>query len=349
MDRTLIKNALLFRSSALFKKLDDSQIFAVTMPDGSIGYCCCMGNGGEHYSLALYLGVGGFTTYLNSCSMDSSNTLEQFEKTCSYHSINCDFENTAESLCDKKTRDYIKEVAKEEGIKICRPKGWPEFFVMDGSSQYTGLRDKKTIDAMTLALQAGCEVARKIDSLDSSQIYDLGFENNYSPAEGGKIIPLLTLQSDGIWFWSKTATPPKIETEFMEPEFENAEAVSKIKAMRHRGIFQCRVIHCPMPVGGEESKYFPVELLAVLKSQGVAPFVAEFVEENEDWEFDILDTFADGIITSGICPSSIETDDDRTYAILSDFCEKTGILLHKTKRVDSLYELWAFLFSMMRY
>lgn len=162
MERNLIKSALLFRSCALFKALNDSQIFAVSIPDGSIGYCCCMGNGGEHYSLALYRGIEGFDTYIRSTTFDPNNAFDQFEMMCNFHAINCDFENVTDSFIDKKTKAYIKKVAEQEGIKICRPKGWPEFYVMEGSSQHQGLQDNGEIKAMTLALQAGCEVARKI-------------------------------------------------------------------------------------------------------------------------------------------------------------------------------------------
>jgi len=345
MERNLIKSALLFRSCALFKTLNDSQIFAVNIPDGSIGYCCCMGNGGEHYSLALYRGMEGFATYIRSTTFAPNNAFDQFEMMCNFHAINCDFENVTDSFIDKKTKAYIKKVAEEEGIKICRPKGWPEFYVMEGSSQHQGLQDNGEIKAMTLALQAGCEVARKIAGLDSRQIFALGFGDFYATLEGGKEIPMLSLLPDGTWSWAKTVTPPIPQTDFIEPEFEDTEIASKIKTMRHRGIFQCRIMHNPIPVGDEKSKYFPIQLLAVLKPQGVVPFVPEFVREEEDWEFDILDIFANKILASGICPSSIETDDDRTYALLTDFCEKTGILLHKTKRISYLDEFNEFIFS----
>lgn len=348
MDKTLIIAALNFRRCALFETLNDSQIFAVRLQDGSIGYCCCMGNGGEHYALALYHGSKGFDTYLNSINFGHGiNPLEMFETQMTFHAVNCDFENAADSLTGKEDRAFIKKVASEEGIKMCRSKGWPDFHVMAGSVHYEGIPDEADRRDMTLALQAGCEVARKIEGLTYRQLAALGFEDDYATDRGGKNIPLLGLKPDGTWLWDKISTPPLSREKFSTPIFDNLSATFRISAMKHQDTFECRIAHSPMPVAEGNERYYPIELLTVMKPEEIPPFMPPFIREKEGCETEILDSVADSIIDSGICPHCIETDDERTFALLQDFCDKTGIKLIKIDNARLITELWLFMQAMM--
>lgn len=348
MDKELVIAALRFRRCALFETLNDSQIFAVKLLDGQTGYCCCMGNGGEHFALALYRGQEGFDTYLKSLkSGHDIDPLETFERHMTFHAVNCDFENATDCLIGKDERATIKKIAAEEGIKMCRPKGWPDFHVMAGSAQYIGIPEEKDRFAMTLALQAGCEVAHRIEGLDYEQLSDLGFDDFYATDRGGKVIPLLSVQSDGLWSWDKTTTPPLSETKFTTPIFDNPSSTFKLRAMKHKGTYECCVAHSPLPVVDGDIRYYPIDLLAVMDPQGIPPFIPSFIREQKGWETEILDGFATEIINSGMCPASIEIDDERTYILLKDFCEKTGIKLSKTAYATLVRELWMFMHTMM--
>ncbi len=55
--------ALAFRKAKLWKRLYDSEIFAVSLSNGEIGYCCIMGCLGEHFALAVYIGEQGMGSY----------------------------------------------------------------------------------------------------------------------------------------------------------------------------------------------------------------------------------------------------------------------------------------------
>lgn len=348
MDKELVIAALRFRRCALFETLNDSQIFAVRLTDGQTGYCCCMGNGREHFALALYRGTEGFNTYLNSIKSGyDTDPLKMFERHMTFHAINCDFENAAGCVTGKEERAAIKKIAAEEGIKMCRPKGWPDFHVMAGPVQYIGIPEETDRRDMTLALQAGCEVTHRIEGLDYEQLVDLGFDDFYATDQGGKVIPMLCLQPDGIWSWDKTTTPPLTETEFTTPLFDNPSSTFKIRAIKHTGTYQCCLAHSPMPVADGDARYYPVDLLAVMDPQGIPPFMPRFIREQKGWETEILDNLATEIIESGRCPASIETDDERTYALLKDFCEKTGIKLSKTAYATLVRELWMFMQTMM--
>jgi len=55
----LLEAAFAYKQTRLWKKLMDSELFAVALPDGEIGYCCVMGMIAEHIALSLYVGSGG--------------------------------------------------------------------------------------------------------------------------------------------------------------------------------------------------------------------------------------------------------------------------------------------------
>ena len=349
MDRDLVISALHYRRCALFELLDDSQIFAVTLPDGCIGYCCCMGNGGEHYSLALYRDTAGFATPLDTIDMDyDASLLDRFEQQMTFHAVNCDFENAADCVAGKEKRAFIKQVAAEEGIKMCRSKGWPDFNVMDGSTLYKGIPDENLRRDMTLALDAGCEVARKVRDLDMDQLDALGFVPDYAPACGGKTIPLLSRQQDGSWTWNSMVTPARPDNKCVDYTYGNSALASRVAAMEHAGTFECRVLHSPMPVVKGDLMYYPLTVLTVFKSAGITPFMPEFVREEDGCMEAVLDNFANGIINLGRCPAVIEVEDEMTYHMLRDFCDKTGIKLRRADCIPHLEKLWNFLRSMMR-
>jgi len=46
----MLDAAFAFRKAQPWNDLTDSDVFAVKLPDGKTGYCCVMGNAGEHHS-----------------------------------------------------------------------------------------------------------------------------------------------------------------------------------------------------------------------------------------------------------------------------------------------------------
>lgn len=58
------QTAAQFRDLAPWQWFYDSQIFGVQHPEtGEIGWCCIMGNAGEHFAIAVYRGAAGMDSY----------------------------------------------------------------------------------------------------------------------------------------------------------------------------------------------------------------------------------------------------------------------------------------------
>ena len=47
----MLAAAFQYRDTELWKELTDSDVFAFRLSDGETGYCCVMGNAGEHLAL----------------------------------------------------------------------------------------------------------------------------------------------------------------------------------------------------------------------------------------------------------------------------------------------------------
>lgn len=117
--------AFQYRDTELWKELTDSDVFAFRLSDGETGYCCVMGNAGEHLALGFYRGRKGFTTYLKTISLGNAHLseIEMFEMTTTLDCINCDFMQASDM--DVKTKKIIRNYADAHKLKIRRSKGWP--------------------------------------------------------------------------------------------------------------------------------------------------------------------------------------------------------------------------------
>ena len=72
----LIGAALRFRDTELWKRLRESQLFVVKLPDGEMVYCAVMGNKGEYLALGMYKGAEGLSSYFNSLRMSRESAID---------------------------------------------------------------------------------------------------------------------------------------------------------------------------------------------------------------------------------------------------------------------------------
>ena len=88
----LYQLAFAFRKTKLWKALYESELFAVALPDGEIGYCSVMGFGGEHLALALYVGNKGLDSFRLLQKAGEMHPLKAYESMLSQDCLQCSFE-----------------------------------------------------------------------------------------------------------------------------------------------------------------------------------------------------------------------------------------------------------------
>ncbi|MDE7350495.1 MAG: hypothetical protein K2N25_05460 [Muribaculaceae bacterium] len=332
----LIAVALQFRIQKLWEELDDSMTFGVRLPDGETGYCCVMGNGGQHYALGLYKGVSGFSTYINS--VNRAPGTDSFEMFMTYDCMNCDYENASESNLTSAQKKQIRTVANECHIKMCRPNGYPEFIRYDRGVIRTELNDEEMSD-LGIALKAGIEVASRVKGMTLAELGKFGFgEDGYYPSPaGGDRIPMLEMQADGSFKWSVTVTPKANDTSFSTPLFSNILATGRLKTMPCVGAFQCKVLHMHAPVKNKEGVFYPLLMVLVNDEGMMYPVMQKSNDPHAEEE--LLNQLAFTLISMESYPDAFFVDDAYSEAFLKDFCKKTGIKLKKVGYLPELEEV----------
>ncbi|MDE6552074.1 MAG: hypothetical protein K2K98_03805 [Muribaculaceae bacterium] len=332
----LIAVALQFRIQKLWEELDDSMIFGVRLPDAETGYCCVMGNGGQHYALGLYKGVSGFSTYINS--VNRAPGTDSFEMFMTYDCMNCDYENASESNLTSAQKKQIRAVANECNIKMCRPNGYPEFIRYDRGVIRTELNDEEISD-LGIALKAGIEVASRVKGMTLEELGKLGFgEDGYYPSPaGGDRIPMLDIQDDGSFKWSVALTPKSEGDSFSTPVFGNLLAAGRLKTMKRVGPFQCKAMHMPAPVKIKEGVFYPLIIVFVNDEGMMYPVMQKSNDPHAEEE--LLNQLAFTLISMESYPDAFLVDDAYSEAFLKDFCKKTEIKLKKDGYLPELEEV----------
>jgi hypothetical protein len=120
--KALYQAALDFKEIEAWTWMYDSDVFGVQDPvTREIGYCCIMGNLGEMFALALYLGSEGLESYLRIASEPPLDPSEAFEELMSQKCLMASFANRDELV--KEDRQVIKRL----GLKFRGRNAWPLF------------------------------------------------------------------------------------------------------------------------------------------------------------------------------------------------------------------------------
>ena len=118
--KDLYDAAIAFKSAACWNWMWDSQLFGVLNPETEeIGYCCVMGELGEHFALGVYLGTDGLQGYLSLYAHDDLP-----EPMVALHAQKClmaSFENRED--LQREDRQTINEL----GLRFRGRQAWPLF------------------------------------------------------------------------------------------------------------------------------------------------------------------------------------------------------------------------------
>lgn len=345
----MVTTALRFRDTSLWEKLDDGMIYAVKQPDKSIAYYCVMGQAGTHFSLACYQGDDGFSTLLKSIYGGQEDSKRTFEIAQSYNFVSCDFVNASNSLLTREEKEFIRDTAAKNNMKIRRSHGWPEFVKVCNGSYFSELDNENDVTAIVLGLEAGTALHNRINhppkGVGGLSYAGFDVDAEYPPLQGGQKIPLLIPQADGTFEWSQTLTPAFNPTKIKPVEFAEDKTLERLKNLPHIGGYQAKILHMPTPVGNARSHYFPVVLLmAAIPNGFLIPVLSQ--SKSNDQYYSIVDELVKLFNRNNVVPSFIEIDDERTELVLGKLCKCIGIRLEVRSYLEFIEEGWDFLFNM---
>lgn len=339
----MLAAAFRYRETNLWRKLYDNDVFAFRLSDGETGYCCVMGSSGEHLALGFYRGSRGFNTYLDT--IDLTNQKEHYEvldTVATFDCINCDFANVAELRKEQKVR--VRSYAKANGLKISRPKGWPEFIrYQPGRMPYVITRESDARDIVE-ALRAAVFVAETLKEKSKEELgFDMG-DDDYATFDGGKVVPYLIPQGVGGYQWSTAALPAYQPREVVETKFANDILEHAVKRLPvGNKTWQLRLFLLPIPLTGKKEVvpcYSAVLLCLCPETENLFPIVCldDFDEKKES----VLVDLANHLCRIGSKPHTIEVEEEKSEVLLKDFCHRCGIKLARKKRLPKLRQAWEF-------
>ncbi len=269
---SLYELAFAYKKTKLWKMLWDTQLFAVQMPDGEIGYCCVMGKNGEHTALAVYVGQSGIDAYRNlgkeydMIILDENGndapTFQMHEKLMSQDCIQCAFE-----------RNYdMRDVSVAEAQHYARRYGvkhagiYPDFVRYKPSRYPWYVRDEADQRYIAEALSAAIEVNRRIEAdvarykeenpsaaarnVRKTVIGELGFTDG---APYDRRIPFIKHEADGSFTWSSMDLPMEKQISYPSPTLPaNDILLSRVKkaksyknSLKHKGAWYCDIVMLP--------------------------------------------------------------------------------------------------------
>ena len=125
--------------------------------------------------------------------------------------------------------------------------------------------------------------------------------------------------------------PENGEKKYERSVLKDDKPVKAVASLPKKGIYESELVMMLDAVQNspDEVPYYPMLLLAVEnKSNYLLPvsFMDRWNGDPED-EFvqKLLSAFSESLVQNGSCPGEIRCRDERTYSILSDFCDKAGI------------------------
>ena len=336
--------AFQYKKNKLWKKLYDTDIFAVRFADGTIGYCCVMGMIGECNAVALYPDAKAFQSYrkisgLSPVQFRSESDYQEF--LISMDCLQCAFDSK-DSLSD----DDLKEVrayTKKHGITLRGPNAFPQFVSYRPYHYPWSVTHTADQQRICEALEACNALSELLENRHKSEI---GLDDRMIRASG----QILLLEKNGdSYAVARTEIPPELPESHPSPAVPNDLTAARIKRMKKHGTLECEVIRMPEPVQTDPDQvpYYPVVLMGVDRDSGYLYPLKPVVDFEEHPEA-LLDAFAQSILEVDGCPKSIVVNDDRTYALLQNLCAAVGIKLVLTDEdLDSLEEAKDGLFAAM--
>ena len=324
--------AFAYKKTKLWKSMFDSEVFAVNLPDGEIGYCSVMGLLGEHISLAVYPGAEGYNTFrLLAFSEDDDDSQPDSFQMLSQYCLQCSFEN--KDFLRPGEAEEVRAYARTHKIALRGSHSYPQF------SKYMPYRfpwefqDETDNGYIIAALQGAIDLFTLLQTQSKEEIGLLDVD------EDSETIPLIARNGTRITVTPVPLPPPAEPSYPIPPELSEEEA-QPFREMKKKGILECELFQLQQPVMDDEglAPCFPVMLLCADSREGyllpVSP-ADHYAERPET----LLNSFMDAVRKSEFCPRAMKVRNNMTLALLEDFCMKTGVLLTVDSNLPELDQM----------
>ncbi len=315
----LYKAAFRYKKSKLWKKLWDNEVFAVYLSNGHIGYVSVMGKNGEYNAIGLYLDNAGFQSYRIIANAGVSDSeFKNHEMLLQQRCLQMALESVQDLLPDE--ANEVRTYAQENGIRLTGKNAFPHFMKYEPNRYPWKIKTESDMRAIYETLIAASLLAELLTKTDKKSlgIFPIGPESEE--------VPLFGVSDNEITRIGDSFLPGDLKEEYEYVVAENQLAIAAVKKLPKNGIWESELIRVLDPVqdSPDEVPYYPTMLMVVdNKAHYVLPIPLITHVEEEPQE--LLQYYAHAWKSLGSCPKEVRCRDERTYALLKDFSEKTGV------------------------
>lgn len=304
----LYRAAEMYRDLKPWEWLYDSDLFGVQDPvTGKIGYCCALGNLGEHIALNVYMGPEGLSSYYEMLEFGEDDPMMAgLRQNC----LVVSFENR--DFLSEDDRKQIKELGlKYRGANqwvMAREyaPGWFPWYISDEQAVY-----------LTHALRQSVDVALRAE--DNPDMLQFDEEN--------VLVRVPKQTAEGLIWEDKIMDVPEIDFDIaLKPNPAVWARTKKLK--QEKGAMLMSLSYAPGPVRDDTKSrpFFPV--MAFILAHPSKMIVAHEMFRPDDIELQLQNWMADVFINSfKAIPKQIVLPNGFAAALLEDIAEELDIEL----------------------
>ena len=319
--------ALQFKEIESWKWMTDSDLFGVQDPlTAEIGYCCVLGNLGEVFGLAVYLGTEGLKGYLDIQMAETRPSPEEVlnRQRCLMASF--------EDRRFLEQRDI--QIIKKLGLRFRGHNQWP-LFRSYCPGYHPWYLTAKEAGFLALALQQAIEVCLQFkqdpDMLISPKPHCLWVKVPYKQGRA--------LKWKGQWLKPK---PMKIKLDVVDEI--RLEKVRK-KQLSRGGIWEVGLI--PSPMGVKDSPrsrpYYPHIWLWVDHHSYLV--LNSYMAEPSSFPVGFLDQFLKAVETVGLIPEEVWVRREEVFMQLELLAERLNFKLNLVDTLEALEDVRTSMFD----
>lgn len=329
--KQLYEAAIEFKKAKCWEWMYENDIFGVKDPkSGEIGYCCIMGNAGEHFAITAYLGNKGLDGYLTLIS--DTNDIENPDNMFIQNCLMCSFEDRSQLASED------LKVIKKLGLKFRGSNEWPVFRHFEPGF-FPWFLNADQAYFLTNVLRQALQVSMRC----RFNKFILAHE---TPATFLVRVFAADKTEKPVWE-DQHVTAHFPEQEFISIQITDELWLKKLKSLKtKRGrSLEVDTFFAPVPVReSQERPYYPKACVLLDHNNGMIVSVEMFQDTKKEG-YKCVDLLITYINNSGHFPSRLLVSREETYNLFSGVCNQLGIEIVVKERLELMEEARSEMFS----
>ncbi|MGG6312104.1 DUF7309 domain-containing protein [Paenibacillus macerans] len=312
MEPTAVEWSRLYEAAAQFKKvkpwewLSNVHLFGVSSPiKDETGYCCVMGNGGEMYGMAVYMGGPGLHTVLSMLNGDFAG-----DPLFAQHCYMLSFDNRDDLYPEEYKR------VKELGFSYRGKNAWPTFRLYEPGYVPWPLLSRDDVLFLTDAIEQALEVS-------------LAYQNNPDALlEGNGERFLVRVPKKVLSGWTSEWRSPEAKKPMLrEQETLMVDELRMAKAKRtvkhSGGIWEVASFFVPMPIQEEGRPFYPT--MNLIADQETGMMLHHGMTKQSEAAGDLAEGLLQLIETHHVVPALLVSTDEIVFGRLDNVIAGLGL------------------------